>query len=61
MQGGWLPWGEFANGANVAIGIGAYLRKRTDLQFVPYAKFLLRAYRIKRDPSRHLATVPGSQ
>ncbi len=27
-------------------------------QFVPYAKFLMRAYRIKRDPSRHLATLP---
>ncbi len=27
-------------------------------QFFPYAKFLMRAYRIKRDPSRHLATLP---
>ncbi len=27
-------------------------------QFFPYAKFLMRAYRLKRDPSRHLATLP---
>ena len=27
-------------------------------QFLPYAKFLMRAYRIKRDPSRHLETLP---
>ena len=27
-------------------------------QFVPYARFLMRAYRIKRDPSRHLDTLP---
>jgi MoaA/NifB/PqqE/SkfB family radical SAM enzyme len=27
-------------------------------QFVPYAKFLARAYQVKRDPSRHLATIP---
>ena len=27
-------------------------------QFVPYAKFLQRAYRVKRDPSRHLETLP---
>jgi MoaA/NifB/PqqE/SkfB family radical SAM enzyme len=27
-------------------------------QFVPYARFLMRAYRIKRDPSRHLHTLP---
>jgi MoaA/NifB/PqqE/SkfB family radical SAM enzyme len=27
-------------------------------QFVPYAKFLQRAYRVKRDPTRHLATLP---
>jgi MoaA/NifB/PqqE/SkfB family radical SAM enzyme len=30
-------------------------------QFVPYAKFLMRAYRIKRDPSRHLETLPTIQ
>jgi len=29
-------------------------------QFVPYAKFLQRAYRVKRDPSRHLETVPSA-
>jgi MoaA/NifB/PqqE/SkfB family radical SAM enzyme len=28
-------------------------------QFVPYAKFLQRAYRVKRDPSRHLETIPS--
>jgi MoaA/NifB/PqqE/SkfB family radical SAM enzyme len=27
-------------------------------QFFPYAKFLMRAYRLKRDPSQHLATLP---
>ncbi|MBI4477172.1 MAG: radical SAM protein [Acidobacteria bacterium] len=27
-------------------------------QFVPYAKFLARAYQVKRDPSRHLETIP---
>jgi MoaA/NifB/PqqE/SkfB family radical SAM enzyme len=27
-------------------------------QFVPYAKFLQRAYRVKRNPSRHLETLP---
>ncbi len=27
-------------------------------QVVPYAKFLLRASRVKRDPSRHLETLP---
>ena len=27
-------------------------------QFVPYAKFLMRAYRVKRDPQRHLDTLP---
>ena len=27
-------------------------------QFVPYAKFLKRAYAVKRDPERHLETVP---
>jgi MoaA/NifB/PqqE/SkfB family radical SAM enzyme len=30
-------------------------------QFVPYAKFLMRAYRVKRDPSRHLETIPTTQ
>lgn len=29
-------------------------------QFVPYAKFLQRAYRVKRDPTRHLETVPSA-
>jgi MoaA/NifB/PqqE/SkfB family radical SAM enzyme len=29
-------------------------------QFVPYAKFLQRAYRVKRDPSRHLETIPSA-
>jgi hypothetical protein len=28
-------------------------------QFVPYAKFLQRAYRVKRDPTRHLETIPS--
>jgi sulfatase maturation enzyme AslB (radical SAM superfamily) len=27
-------------------------------QFVPYAKFLKRAYKVKRDPDRHLETLP---
>ncbi len=27
-------------------------------QFVPYARFLKRAYAVKRDPSRHLETLP---
>jgi len=27
-------------------------------QFVPYAKFLRRAYQVKRDPHRHLDTLP---
>jgi MoaA/NifB/PqqE/SkfB family radical SAM enzyme len=30
-------------------------------QFVPYAKFLMRAYRIKRSPSRHLESLPSHQ
>jgi MoaA/NifB/PqqE/SkfB family radical SAM enzyme len=30
-------------------------------QVVPYAKFLMRAYRVKRDPSRHLETLPTTQ
>jgi sulfatase maturation enzyme AslB (radical SAM superfamily) len=30
-------------------------------QFVPYAKFLMRAYRIKKDPSRHAASVSAAQ
>jgi len=30
-------------------------------QIVPYAKFLLRAYRVKRDPARHLETIPTPQ
>jgi MoaA/NifB/PqqE/SkfB family radical SAM enzyme len=30
-------------------------------QVVPYAKFLLRAYQVKQDPSRHLETLPPSQ
>jgi MoaA/NifB/PqqE/SkfB family radical SAM enzyme len=29
-------------------------------QFVPYAKFLQRAYRVKRDPTRHLETIPST-
>lgn len=28
-------------------------------QVVPYVKFLRRAYRVKHDPSRHLATLPA--
>jgi sulfatase maturation enzyme AslB (radical SAM superfamily) len=27
-------------------------------QFVPYAKFLVRAYQVKHDPDRHLTTLP---
>ena len=27
-------------------------------QFVPYAKFLMRAYQVKHDPERHLETLP---
>jgi sulfatase maturation enzyme AslB (radical SAM superfamily) len=30
-------------------------------QFVPYAKFLMRAYQVKHDPSRHLDTLPTAQ
>lgn len=30
-------------------------------QFVPYAKFLMRAYRVKRNPARHLDTLPAAQ
>jgi MoaA/NifB/PqqE/SkfB family radical SAM enzyme len=30
-------------------------------QVVPYAKFLMRAYRVKRDPTRHLETLPTTQ
>jgi sulfatase maturation enzyme AslB (radical SAM superfamily) len=30
-------------------------------QFVPYAKFLMRAYRVKHDPGRHLTTIPTPQ
>jgi sulfatase maturation enzyme AslB (radical SAM superfamily) len=30
-------------------------------QFVPYAKFLVRAYQVKRDPARHLETLPTPQ
>jgi MoaA/NifB/PqqE/SkfB family radical SAM enzyme len=30
-------------------------------QFVPYAKFLVRAYQVKRDPTRHLETLPTPQ
>src|SRR4029450_8586720 len=30
-------------------------------QFVPYAKFLMRAYQVKHDPSRHLETLPTAQ
>jgi hypothetical protein len=28
-------------------------------QFVPYAKFLMRAYRVKHDPASHLQSVPA--
>jgi MoaA/NifB/PqqE/SkfB family radical SAM enzyme len=27
-------------------------------QFFPYAKFLMRAYRLKRDPGKHVSTLP---
>src|SRR6476660_5077911 len=30
-------------------------------QFVPYARFLKRAYKVKRDPSRHLDTLPVAE
>src|SRR5262245_2063111 len=30
-------------------------------QFIPYAKFLARAYQVKRDPARHLETLPTPQ
>jgi len=30
-------------------------------QFVPYARFLMRAYRMKRDPTRHLEIIPATQ
>lgn len=30
-------------------------------QFVPYARFLQRAYRVKRDPARHLETLPSTK
>jgi sulfatase maturation enzyme AslB (radical SAM superfamily) len=30
-------------------------------QFVPYAKFLKRAYQVKKDPSRHLDTMPVAE
>jgi sulfatase maturation enzyme AslB (radical SAM superfamily) len=30
-------------------------------QFVPYAKFLVRAYQVKKDPQRHLETLPASR
>ena len=30
-------------------------------QFVPYAKFLVRAYQVKRDPERHLETLPAAR
>jgi sulfatase maturation enzyme AslB (radical SAM superfamily) len=30
-------------------------------QFVPYARFLVRAYRVKQDPSRHAETLPAPQ
>jgi MoaA/NifB/PqqE/SkfB family radical SAM enzyme len=29
-------------------------------QFVPYAKFLKRAYQVKKDPQRHLETLPAT-
>jgi len=29
-------------------------------QFVPYAKFLVRAYQVKHDPDRHLTTLPST-
>jgi hypothetical protein len=27
-------------------------------QVVPYARFLKRAYTVKRDPSKHISTMP---
>jgi sulfatase maturation enzyme AslB (radical SAM superfamily) len=30
-------------------------------QFVPYARFLVRASQVKRDPARHLKTLPSQQ
>jgi hypothetical protein len=30
-------------------------------QFVPYAKFLVRAYQVKRDTARHLETLPATR
>ena len=30
-------------------------------QFIPYAKFLKRAYKVKRDPSKHLESLPAPQ
>ena len=30
-------------------------------QFIPYAKFLKRAYKVKRDPQRHLDTLPVAE
>ena len=30
-------------------------------QFVPYARFLKRAYKVKRDPARHLDTLPVAE
>jgi MoaA/NifB/PqqE/SkfB family radical SAM enzyme len=30
-------------------------------QFVPYAKFLVRAYQVKHDPGRHVETLPSPQ
>jgi MoaA/NifB/PqqE/SkfB family radical SAM enzyme len=30
-------------------------------QFVPYAKFLMRAYRVKRHPERHIQTMPAAK
>ena len=30
-------------------------------QFVPYAKFLLRAYKVKHNPERHAETLPATQ
>ena len=30
-------------------------------QFVPYAKFLERAYKVKHDPTRHRETLPATE
>jgi hypothetical protein len=30
-------------------------------QFVPYAKFLMRAYQVKNNPARHAETLPTAQ